>query len=80
MTTEILKEKTDRYLCGQSVAAETNEIQSWLSCTPDKKTEVSEEERSIIEDEIIAQVQAYAASSVFRPKAKSSWKKITVFF
>ena len=79
MTTEVLREKTGRYLCGQSVPAEKKQIQNWLSCTGDK-TEVSEEERKTIEEEIVAQVKAYAVSSVFQPKEESWWKKITASF
>jgi hypothetical protein len=76
MTTEILREKTGRYLCGQSVPAEKKQIQNWLSCTGNKTT-VSEEERKIVEDEIVAQVKAYVVSSVFQPKEENWWKKLT---
>jgi hypothetical protein len=80
MTTEVLREKTGRYLCGQSVPAEKKQIQTWLSCTDDKKTEVSPEERELIENEIVAQVNAYALSSLFVPKTAPWWKKITASF
>jgi len=81
MTTEVLKEKTSRYLCGQSIPAEKKQIQTWLSCTNDKKTEISAEERALIEQEIVAQVNAYALSSIFVPtKADAWWKKITALF
>jgi len=80
MTTEVLRKKTGRYLCGQSVPSETRQIQNWLSCTSDKKAEVSAEEREIIENEIIAQINAYVVSSQFVPKQEPWWKKITTFF
>ncbi len=81
MTIELLRKKTGRYLCGQSVPSEKNQIQSWLSCTPDTKNEVSAEEREIIENEIVAQVQAYVAISAFQPKVAAPWwKKVTTFF
>ena len=79
MTTEILREKTGRYLCGQSVPAEKKQIQNWLSCTG-TKTKVSEEERKTIEDDIVATVKAYAISSAFHPREESWWKKITASF
>jgi hypothetical protein len=81
MTTELLRKKTGRYLCGQSVPSERKQIQSWLSCTPDIKNEVSEEERELIENEIVAQVKAYVACTSFEPaKTAPWWKKITTFF
>jgi hypothetical protein len=80
MTTEVLQKKTSRYLCGQSVPSEQRQIQTWLSCTPDK-TEVSEEERTLIETEITGQVQAYVASTLlFCAKPEPWWKKVTTFF
>jgi hypothetical protein len=79
MTTEVLREKTSRYLCGQSILAEKMQIQTWLSCTPGKKT-ISPEERELIENEIVGQVNAYATSTLFIPKPEPWWKKITAAF
>ncbi|MBL7744992.1 MAG: hypothetical protein JNN00_16075, partial [Chitinophagaceae bacterium] len=69
-----------RYLCGQSEPAEKDQIQTWLSCTDDKKTALSKEEREWIENEIIGQVNAYVTSSLFVVKPEPWWKKITAFF
>ncbi|HEY6505580.1 MAG TPA: hypothetical protein VIZ28_16510 [Chitinophagaceae bacterium] len=81
MTTEVLKGKTGRYLCGQSIPVEKKQIQTWLSCTGGNKTQASPEERELIENEIVAQVNAYVISSSFVPKPQPSWwKKITAFF
>lgn len=81
MTTEVLREKTGRYLCGQSIPAEKKQIQTWLSCTPDKQAIVTtEEERELVEREIVMQVSAYAVSSLFIAKPEPWWKKITAFF
>jgi hypothetical protein len=80
MTTEILRKKTGRYLSGQSMPAESKQIQNWLSCTDNKKEEANAEERAIIENEIVTLVQAYVASSLFQPKQEPWWKKITAFF
>ncbi|MBC7949723.1 MAG: hypothetical protein H7Y42_17695 [Chitinophagaceae bacterium] len=80
MTTEVLRKKTGRYLCGESVPAEKKQIQNWLSCTGEKDNSISPEERAMIENEIVGQVQAYVASSLFIPKAEPWWKKITAFF
>jgi hypothetical protein len=81
MTTEVLRQKTGRYLCGLSVPSEKRQIQNWLSCTGDNnKVTVSAEEREMIENEIVAQVQAYVACSLFHPEPEPWWKKITAFF
>ena len=80
MTTEVLRQKTGRYLCGLSVPAEKKQIQSWLSSTGNHKPAILAEEREQIENEIVAQVQAYVASSLFHPKPEPWWKKITAFF
>jgi hypothetical protein len=80
MTTEVLHKKMSRYLCGQSVPSEKKQIQAWLSSTPARKTHISPEERAIIENEIVAQVQAYAVSSMFQSIPEPWWKKITAFF
>jgi len=80
MTTEVLRKKTGRYLCGLSMPAEKKQMQNWLSCTGDNKPAVSTKERELIEDEIVAQVQAYVASSLFFPKQEPWWRKITASF
>ncbi len=80
MTTEVLRDKTGRYLCGQSAIAEKKQIQNWLSSTANKQNTISEEDRKHIEDEITAQVKAYVVSSTFEVKEESWWKKITASF
>lgn len=80
MTTELLKKKTGRYLSGQSVPAERNQIQNWLSCTGDKKIMPDIKERLIIENSIIADIKAYIESTQLEPKQESWWKKITASF
>lgn len=80
MTTEVLKKKTTRYLQGRAMPAETRQIQNWLSVTGDAKTEVNEEEKAAIEDEILAEIQAYTAYPLFYPKPEPWWKKFTAFF
>ena len=61
MTTEVLKEKTGRYLRGESVPSETRQIQTWLSCIMDKKDIVDPKEQVKIESEIVAEIHAYIA-------------------
>ncbi|MDP4264036.1 MAG: hypothetical protein Q8941_16020 [Bacteroidota bacterium] len=80
MTTDILKKKTARYLRGQSVPAERKQIQNWLSCTGDRKMSVSTEERTIIENLIVAEVKAYIDYTKLEPEPAPWWKKITAFF
>ena len=65
MTTETLKRKTNRYLNGKSMPAETKQIQNWLSCIDDKKDNLSIEEKLAIEKEILAEIQAYTAYPPF---------------
>ena len=80
MTTNILHNKTDRYLCGASMPAETRQIQNWLSCINDNKNIVPPYEKTRIENQILAEVQAYTAYPLFYPKTQPWWKKITAVF
>ena len=80
MTTELLRKKTGRYLCGMSMPAEKRQIQTWLSCTADNRLPVPSEEREAIENEIVSQVQAYVVSTLPDTKHEYWWKKITAFF
>ena len=80
MTTETLKRKTNRYLNGESMPAETKQIQNWLSCIDDKKDNPSIKEKLAIEQEILAEIQAYTAYPLFFPKPEPWWRKFTVMF
>ena len=75
MTTEILKNKTSRYLKGEAMPAETRQIQNWLSCTQEIKKADDEEIKNAIENEIMAEVQAYTAYPLFFPKPQAWWRK-----
>ena len=75
MTIEALKKKTARYLKGESTPAEIRQIQNWLSCTNKTSRDLSEAEKQQIEQEILAEIQAYTAYPVFYPKPESFWKK-----
>lgn len=80
MKSEILQRKLERYLNGQSLPAEARQIQTWLSCTSSEK-ELSAEERSLLEMEILQEIQAYTAYPLFFPKKeKPWWQKITALF
>jgi hypothetical protein len=79
MTTEVLKEKTGRYLRGESVPAETRQIQNWLSCT-DKKNRLSLKEQELIENEIVAEIHAYIEYTHMEPKPRYWWQRITALF
>ena len=80
MTTKILHQKANRYLCGAALPAETRQIQAWLSCTDTHKVLLSEEEKTAIETEILEEVRGYTAYPLFYPKEKPWWKKITAVF
>ena len=74
MKTELLHQKLERYVTGKSMPAETRQIQTWLSCTtPD--TQLTPEEKSILELEILHELQAYTAYPLFYPK-EPWWKKL----
>jgi hypothetical protein len=79
MTTEVLKEKTGRYLRGESVPAETRQIQNWLSCT-ETKINLPLKEQELIEKEIVAEIHAYIEYTQEDPKPKFWWQKITAIF
>jgi len=80
MNPEILHRKLERYITGKSMPAETKQIQNWLSCTsPD--TPLTPEEKSLLELEILQELQAHTAYPLFYPKKnKSWWQKITAMF
>ena len=80
MKSEIIHTKLERYLCGQSMPAEESQIQTWLSCTA-SDTQLTPEEKSLLELEILQEIQAYTAYPLFFPKrAKPWWQKITALF
>lgn len=80
MKSEILQRKLERYLNGQSLPAEARQIQTWLSCTSEEK-ELTAEEKSLLEMEILQEIQAYTAYPLFFPKKeKPWWQKITALF
>jgi hypothetical protein len=80
MKSEILQRKLERYINGEANPAEVRQIQTWLSCTdPDKQ--LTAEERSLLELEILQEVQAYTAYPLFYPKKeKPWWQKIATLF
>jgi hypothetical protein len=81
MTTDVLRKKTARYLCGESIPAEAKQIQNWLSVTADNKSGIPAEERAAIESQIVGQVHAYVECTQFQPtKSDTWWRKITAFF
>ncbi|HRO69058.1 MAG TPA: hypothetical protein PK951_01730 [Chitinophagaceae bacterium] len=80
MKSEILHRKLQRYINGESHPAETRQIQTWLSCTSSEE-QLTPEERSLLELEILQEIQAYTAYPLFYPKKeKPWWQKITTLF
>ena len=80
MTTEVLREKTGRYLRGESVPSETRQIQTWLSCTIDNKEDLPQKEKERIENEIVAEIHAYIEYTQLESKPKYWWQKFTALF
>lgn len=72
MKSEILHHKLERYINGKSMPAETKQIQTWLSCTNANK-QLTPEERSLLELEILQEIQAYTAYPLFYPKKEKTW-------
>lgn len=80
MKSEILHHKLERYVNGKSLPAETKQIQTWLSCTTSEK-QLTPEERSLLELEILQEIQAYTAYPLFFPKKeKPWWQKLVAMF
>jgi hypothetical protein len=80
MKTEILHKKLSRYLDGQSMPAEANQIQNWLSIVDKKSLGMSEEDKAILENEILNDIRAYTAYPLFFPPKKSIWQKFSELF
>ena len=80
MKTEILHKKLSRYLDGQSMPAEANQIQNWLSIVDKKNLGMSEEDKAILENEILKDIREYTAYPLFFPPKKSIWQKISELF
>jgi len=80
MKSEILHRKLQRYINGESHPAETRQIQTWLSCTSSEE-QLTPEEWSLLELEILLESQAYTAYPLFFPKKeKPWWQKIATLF
>ena len=73
MKTQILHQKLERYMNGQSLPAETRQIQNWLSCTTTEEITLSAEQKQQLEDEILHEIQAYTAYPIFFPKREKPW-------
>lgn len=83
MKTDILQKKLERYLNGDSLPAETRQIQSWLSVTADEAEMVmSAEEKESIEMEILTEIREYTAYPLFYPGREKAWwqKAVAAFF
>jgi hypothetical protein len=80
MKTEVLHRKLERYTNGEAMPAETRQIQTWLSCTT-TATQITPEEKTLVELEILQEIQAYTAYPLFFPKReKPWWQKIVALF
>jgi hypothetical protein len=80
MKSEILQRKLERYLKGEAMPAETRQIQNWLSCTA-TDAQLTPEEKSLLELEILQEIQSYTAYPLFYPKKeKPWWQKIATLF
>ncbi len=80
MKTEILQQKLSRYLDGQSKPAEANQIQNWLSIVDKSNLRMSEEDKAVLENEILKDIREYTAYPLLFPPAKSIWQKLSEIF
>lgn len=80
MKTQTLQQKLERYINGQSLPAETRQIQSWLSCTT-TDIHLSPERKLELEQQILLEIQAETAYPLFYPKReKPWWQKVMASF
>lgn len=81
MKTEILHQKLERYINGESLPSETRQIQTWLSCTTDE-INLSPEEKEQVGLQILSEIQAETAYPLFYPKKGKPWylKMVAAFF
>lgn len=81
MKTEILHQKLERYINGESLPSETRQIQTWLSCTTDE-INLSPEEREQVASEILNEIKAETAYPLFFPKNEKPWyqRMVAAFF
>jgi len=80
MKTEILHKKLTRYIDGTALPAEAKQIQNWLSIVDKSELQLTEEEKEILEAEILADIQAQTAYPLLFPKSTPWWQKITAMF
>jgi hypothetical protein len=81
MKTEILHQKLERYINGESLPSETRQIQTWLSCTNDE-INLSPEERDQVAFEILSEIQAETAYPLLYPRKEKPWyyRMVAAFF
>ena len=80
MKPEILHKKLTRYIDGQAMPAEANQIQNWLSIVDKSELQLSEDDKLLLEGEILADIKAYTAYPLLFPKSKPWWQRITGMF
>ena len=79
MKTEILHKKILRYLDGRSMPAEKNQIQNWLSTVDKSNLQMSEEDKIMLENEILTAIQTATNYPALFPKSRPWWQKVTTF-
>ena len=80
MKTEVLQRKLSRYLDGRSMPAEVSQVRTWLSIVDKSELQLSEEETTALENEILDEIRAYTAYPLLFPKTQPWWQKITGLF
>ena len=80
MKTEILHQKLTRYLDGHSMPAEANQIQNWLSIVDKSGFTITEENKTILENEILNELRQQTIYLSQPPSAPSLWQRITNIF
>ncbi|MGC4038131.1 MAG: hypothetical protein QM764_19370 [Chitinophagaceae bacterium] len=80
MKTEILQQKLIRYLDGQSMPSEVNQVQSWLSIVDKSELHISEEDKVILEKELLDEIKAQTYMPSASSKSKPWWQKLTASF
>jgi hypothetical protein len=80
MKTEILHKKLSRYLDGHSMPAEANQIQNWLSIVDKSDLNISEADKTILENQILEDIRKNSGYLTLLPSTQSLWQRISKLF
>ncbi len=81
MKKEILHKKISRYLDGQSMPAETRQIQNWLAVVDKSPLDgITPEEKEAVGESILNEIKAETAYPLFYPRPRPWWQSFSALF